>query len=164
VTAVQCCASCVCFRALYDRLWSVILVVGIARVHGHKHVSDLEHLSFFVLGEADRMVQQVRQWSACLIKTVTWCAVLQQMATLCWGEPDRIVQQVHVGRQVPCCCPCAVLCFPCPVPRISIHAYASHPPVSQRHTYISSHVLVRIPLCTVRTLLTRFYSCRNECQ
>jgi ATP-dependent RNA helicase DDX24/MAK5 len=35
------------------RLWDLIR-------HGHKHVSDLEQLSFFVLDEADRMVQQVR--------------------------------------------------------------------------------------------------------
>jgi ATP-dependent RNA helicase DDX24/MAK5 len=34
------------------RLWDLIR-------HGHKHVSDLEQLSFFVLDEADRMVQQV---------------------------------------------------------------------------------------------------------
>ncbi|KAF6262592.1 hypothetical protein COO60DRAFT_1699171 [Scenedesmus sp. NREL 46B-D3] len=33
------------------RLWDLIR-------HGHKHVANLEHLSFFVLDEADRMVQQ----------------------------------------------------------------------------------------------------------
>lgn len=36
------------------RLWDLI-------THGNKHLSHLEGLSFFVLDEADRMVQQVRQ-------------------------------------------------------------------------------------------------------
>jgi hypothetical protein len=41
------------------RLWDLIR-------HGHKHVSHLEQLSFFVLDEADRMVQQVGWWSSTL--------------------------------------------------------------------------------------------------
>jgi hypothetical protein len=40
-------------------------------VHGHKHVSDLQQLSFFVLDEADRMVQQVRE---CLSVLCILCA------------------------------------------------------------------------------------------
>jgi ATP-dependent RNA helicase DDX24/MAK5 len=36
------------------RLWDLI-------THGHSHLSDLDSLSFFVLDEADRMVQQVRR-------------------------------------------------------------------------------------------------------
>jgi hypothetical protein len=40
-------------------------------VHGHKHVSDLEQLSFFVLDEADRMVQQVGD---CCLSCCALCA------------------------------------------------------------------------------------------
>jgi hypothetical protein len=40
------------------RLWDLIR-------HGHKHVSDLEHLSFFLLDEADHMAQQVRDCRSC---------------------------------------------------------------------------------------------------
>jgi hypothetical protein len=39
-------------------------------VHGHKHVSDLEQLSFFVLDAADRMVQQVGAYSLCASPTL----------------------------------------------------------------------------------------------
>jgi ATP-dependent RNA helicase DDX24/MAK5 len=46
------------------RLWDLIQ-------HGHKHVSALEHLSFFVLDEADRMVQQVGD---CCLSCCALCA------------------------------------------------------------------------------------------
>jgi superfamily II DNA/RNA helicase len=48
------------------RLWDLI-------THGAKHLSHLDDLSFFVLDEADRMVQQVRG-SLCMF-LVHFCSV-----------------------------------------------------------------------------------------
>lgn len=47
------------------RLWDLI-------THGTKHLSRLDDLSFFVLDEADRMVQQVR-----------WCTNMGGGANVC---------------------------------------------------------------------------------
>jgi superfamily II DNA/RNA helicase len=60
------------------RLWDLI-------THGAKHLSQLDDLSFFVLDEADRMVQQVRQgqnlrssWRVPVLFICQYCNALDQ--------------------------------------------------------------------------------------
>jgi hypothetical protein len=45
-------------------------------VHGDRHVSDREHLSLFVLDEADCMVQQVRHVDCQVVLCIWVCLLL----------------------------------------------------------------------------------------
>lgn len=69
------------------RLWDLI-------THGNKHLSHLDGLSFFVLDEADRMVQQVR---GCVV-----CVSIFLTTRLDAGQGQRGF--VEAGRWSQLCC------------------------------------------------------------